>query len=273
MSDHAANATRRIDLMPRIRLRGNWRDDKVKMGHFLISGMGGALDDVAERFVMSVKAASGPWARVGWAAESEQIEGRSRSVRVLSSIRGQHHAAVDANLYAKGRDLYVRFETLAFTPIVYMRWLTYALLFIVSFSVVYVAYFALTDARTALATAYAERYKSGDNAVLVQQELLHGSSAHDPYKLVDYFRKDPRLFLREMGTQPVIIAVIVGFLLRLLPKDILRHPCLILGWPTPDVFKNHILAHTGEVEAAFGRMMAEHYAVYEGSGITRIHAG
>lgn len=257
---------RRLDLLPSVKVRTNWRDDKIKMGHLLIHGFGPRLDDVAEAFVAYVKQRTGRSTSVGFAAENEQLKGRTRTLRFVNRLRGMHVAAADATLYTQGRDLYVRFGSSPRTPIVYLRLLAYSGLFVLLFSVFYLAYFGLTDARSGLANAFASQYSMGDNKMIATMHYLKTMS------LVDYFQKDPRVFIQYMGMPPAIIAVSVGILLRFLPKNWLHTPCRLIGWPTPDLFRTHVLTHNGEVEAAFGQMMGDVFGVYNNNGITVIQS-
>lgn len=54
----------------------------------------------------------------------------------------------------------------------------------------------------------------------------------------------------------------------MLPASLLRYPCLLLHWPTPDEFSNMVYAHNARVERILSDTLLYGFGVQEGDKFT-----
>jgi hypothetical protein len=253
--------------LPRAVMRNNWKVEKVRQPQWLLSGMGGNLDQVALALIEYLKAEQNPRMRLAYAAEEELIPGSARTIRVISVMHKHHRAACDVHLYAQGPDLYIRFEIVARTWIGGLRWTLLGTAFALVFVGLYWALLCRTGMMPALATEYAQKYMINP----MQRQQMIQTILHDQrWSLLDFAARDPKMFIERVAAIPTMIGGAIGFVLFRIPKDLLRYPCQWLGWPTPEKFRNEAISHSGRMQKTLARLLGEVFDRYEGTGFTKI---
>jgi len=243
-----------------LRHRANWQGDKIKLPHYLIPGLGARIDEAVGQLVASLTRKFGAEVQLAWAAESTNIPGTSRPLRVIRTVAPGHQAVCDVNLYATGGDLCVRIDSLPRTRIVYLRRVIYLSAFLLLFALGYCFFLNGTSQYESLARDYAHKLAVDGNDVIVFDRIT-GNLGAPRWSYLDFFRSDPSNFLLTIGKVPFLLTALIAGLLILIPADWFRFACDWMGYPRPDKFRAAVNTHNTAVANTMDQMLLDFYGI------------
>lgn len=91
-----------------------------------------------------------------------------------------------------------------------------------------------------------------------------------PWSAVKLFWSDPKIFFWNYSVVGAILAGLIGFGLYMIPPWVLRYPCAVLCWPTPEAFTNLVYSHAAQMELILNDVLLDDFGVDGNTGIVKI---
>lgn len=248
-----------------VRVPSNWKIEDAKFDTLVVRDLSDRLDDVVNSIVERLRAAGGENTQIARVPGTAAIAGRSDAIRIVNDLSRGHRVAIDLFVYCGvGDSLAIRFEGTAWSRIVWLRSLLVTAFFLSSMVLLLWAYFTFFGSRGALATDFAKKYaQPGQPWEMYKSWVIDGGSGNPAWTLLEFLRQDPKMFLERMAGPPAILGGIVGFIIYRLPKDWVKFPCNLMGWPTPDLFRSHVRQVKSWAEETVFGVLAETFQRFD----------
>ena len=257
-----------LDALERIRFTPNWGLKEAPAKQFLIMNAGYLLEQITQFFVQELQAQQVDKLRVGLAREMSQQKDQARGLRIEISEDELHFVAADVVLRAQGRDLFVRHNVQARTWLSYLRYIAFAALTVLFWSLAYTVFLHATDTYHSLVQAYADKYcedpKVGAEMLMtgLRPDLEGGDAeTEEPITMIEIARIDPKLFIFNMGGPPSLIALGVGALVYFCMRPLLHPLCRFMRWPTPEDYNNFATGHYAWVDGMLSYVLLQYFGI------------
>jgi DNA-directed RNA polymerase subunit RPC12/RpoP len=178
-----------VDELRSVKLWKSWRNDKLKLPHYLVKGRGKLLEAILTRFVAAIYREGLPGVEIVIAGELTNIKSVNRPLRIISSVGKAHMGVTDVLFRAEGNDLYVKFQSNPRTWITFLKLGMYAICFLAVYVLLMILYLFGTGAFDGWATDFAQKharknYAGEDVSPFYANAITHGSYAFDNVKFV-----------------------------------------------------------------------------------------
>lgn len=124
----------------------------------------------------------------------------------------------------------------------------------------------------AIFQSLAEAYSGGDADSNMAQAVVaayeNGLEYHRPWNPIDLLLADPKIYFFNAAGATTVIGLLVGGALWILPSTWLRHPCRLLGWPSPSEFNDTVRGHNAWVERVLSDTLLHEFGVQEADRFT-----
>ena len=165
-----------------------------RLPHYLIRNSGAQMEAIIQTLVERTNRFSRERSVIGWAQGLANIPRVNRPLRILDELCKGHSACTDISFRVQDRDLYVRFNALASTRILYLKWLLAACLWVIFGPLFLSLYLKSSGALNSWINDYAQKtsdfeHDGQDKKVFYVNRIKKGVVSVDGNKLTESLRK------------------------------------------------------------------------------------
>lgn len=180
-------------LLTDIPFRNQKMRESRRLPHYLIRNSGAQMEAIIQTLVVRTNRFTRERSVIGWAQGLANIPRVNRPLRILDELCKGHSACTDISFRVQDRDLYVRFNALASTRILYLKWLLAACLWVAFGPLLLSLYLKSSGALNSWINDYAQKtsefeHEGQDKKVFYVNRIKKGVVSVDGNKLIESLR-------------------------------------------------------------------------------------